>query len=66
MEKKCKNNKYLWIHPYEKKAAEYIAEGMFCAFDKIINPKYYKEYAHEVSFDAKEYTFESFFYFYAK
>ena len=48
-----------------KKAAEYIAEGMFCAFDKIINPKYYKEYvyalAHEVSFDANEYTFESFF-----
>ena len=37
---------------------------MFGAFDKIINPKYYKEYAyalaHEVSFDAKEYTFESF------
>ena len=48
-----------------KKAAEYIAEGMFCAFDKIINPKYYKEYAyalaHEVSFDTKVYTFESFF-----
>ena len=43
-----------------KKAAEYIAEGMFCAFDKIINPKYYKEYAHEISFDAKEYTFESY------